>query len=68
MLASNGGNMTPKQLMQYFKQNKSSASRELGCSRATLGNWVKANKIPKQWQGFIEIKTGGTLKADVVKG
>jgi len=60
--------MTPNQLMQYFKLNKSSASRELGCSRATLGNWVKAKRIPKPWQAFIEIKTSGKLKADVIKG
>ena len=60
--------MTPIQLMQHFKQNKSLASRELGCSRATLGNWVEAKKIPKAWQAFIEIRTGGKLKADVIKG
>ena len=59
--------MSPSQLMQHYKQNKSYASKKLGCSRATLGNWVKAKKIPKPWQAFIEIKTSGKLKADVIK-
>ena len=57
--------MTPKQLMTHYKQNKSKASRELGCSRATLGNWDKAGRIPKPWQALIEAKTTGKLKAEV---
>jgi hypothetical protein len=56
--------MSPSQLMQHFKQNKSLASRELGCSRATLGNWARAKKIPEQWQALIQIKTGGKLKSE----
>lgn len=56
--------MTPLKLMQHFKHNKSLASRVIGCSRATLGNWDKADRIPAQWQALIQIKTGGKLKAD----
>jgi hypothetical protein len=48
------GNMTPTQLMKHYKNNKSAASREIGCSRASLLNWIVANKIPKQWQSFIQ--------------
>ncbi|UOF78854.1 repressor protein factoR [Caudoviricetes sp.] len=56
--------MTPIQLLQHFKHNKSLASRVIGCSRATLGNWDKAKKIPDQWQALIQVKTGGKLKAN----
>lgn len=56
--------MTPTQLMQHYKHNKSAASRDLGCSRATLGNWMDAKRIPKPWQALIELKTGGKLKAE----
>lgn len=55
--------MTPMQLMKHFDNNKSLTSREIGCSRATIGNWSKANKIPEHWQALIEKKTGGKLKA-----
>ena len=55
--------MKPAKLMLHYKQNKSLASREIGCTRATIGNWVKAGTIPIQWAALIEAKTGGKLKA-----
>jgi len=56
--------MSPSQLMKHYKNNKSEASRDIGCSRATLGNWVKAKKIPLPWQALIEKKTANKLRAD----
>ena len=53
ILKSNGKTMTPTKLMWYYKQNKSLAARDIGCSRATISNWIKAKKIPKHWQSFI---------------
>ena len=47
--------MTPTKLMWYYKQNKSLAARDIGCSRATISNWIKAKKIPKRWQLFIAL-------------
>lgn len=55
--------MTPAQLMKHFGNNKSLASRKIGCSRATLGNWCKAKEIPEHWQALIEKKTNGKLKS-----
>ena len=47
--------MTPTKLMWYYKQNKSLAARDIGCSRATISNWIKAKKIPKHWQALIAL-------------
>jgi len=60
-LAVDNGGMTVDQIIKYFG-GKSQAAKALDCHLQTLRDWRK-NGIPPKTQAWIQLETGGALKA-----
>ena len=55
--------MTPDQVIKHFDGSRAKAADELGISTMAISKWYKARKISPRMQAYIQIKTGGALKA-----
>lgn len=57
--------MTVDQLIIFYKmKNKSQLAQKITAARSTITEWEK-NGIPPKTQAFLELKTGGQIKADL---
>jgi hypothetical protein len=53
--------MTAAQLIKHYGGTKQAADA-IGVTSQSIRNWLKRG-IPKQWQAWIALDTGGALKA-----
>jgi predicted GIY-YIG superfamily endonuclease len=61
------GNMTPRQVIKHFGSIQA-AARSLGITTQAIYNWQKANRVPPRTQAWIQLETGGALKASKGNG
>ena len=55
--------MTPDQVIKHFDGSRAKAAEELGISTMAISKWYAKKKISPRMQAFIQLKTGGALKA-----
>lgn len=56
--------MTPEQVIKHF-DGEQAAADALGCTRQIVNFWLNSGKIPLKTQAFIQLKSGGKLKAEI---
>lgn len=56
--------MRYEDVIEYFGGSITRAAQQLDVSRVTIHRW-KANGIPREQQAYIQLKTGGSLLADL---
>ena len=54
--------MTPEQVIEHFG-GQAEAARALRMTRAIVSFWLKRQRIPPKTQAWIQLETGGKLKA-----
>jgi hypothetical protein len=54
--------MTPAQLIKHYG-TQAKAAKALKMTSAIVSYWVKKGIIPKKTQAWIQLETGGALKA-----
>lgn len=59
--------MTPSQVVKHFGSVRA-AARSLGLSRTAIQNWKRKGFVPKRTQAWIQLETGGALKASKRNG
>lgn len=59
--------MTPNQVVKHFGSVRA-AARSLGLSRTAIQNWRRKGGVPKRTQAWIQLETGGALKASKGNG
>lgn len=55
--------MTPEQVIKFFEGEQSAAAK-LGVSRQIVNYWKRQRRIPTKTQAWIQLRTGGKLKAE----
>ena len=59
--------MTPNQVVKHFG-SVSAAARGLGLTRTAIQNWRRKGAVPRRTQAWIQLETGGALKASKGNG
>jgi DNA-binding transcriptional regulator Cro len=54
--------MSPRQLIDHYGGERQ-AAEALSCTRQIINLWKRNNRIPPKTQAWIQVHTGGALKA-----